>query len=353
MVVSSFVLTGCGGQTLTAEDYNKHGLSLAGQGKYDSAVKEYTKAIKLAPQNADYYVNRGDAYYDMEEYDLAIADYTKAIELDPENASARLYSSRGVSYVLMGKYNLAIADFTKVIELDPNNGASYIARGIAYRANGQLDLAIADFTIAIELSTDPEDIAFAKKKLEEINNILVTPPPLDGVEENGEGGSLFTGDWESPYPCKYYELSDEDRQGEVTANFYLHIGYYDGFLAGSNWIGAVSRQLVPGADEFFVWSVLVPLADKPGYYLGPLDFNTRPFPGEEPETTVAISGNTMTVDTLVVGNYTQRIAFTLVSNDSRFKGKDTLYVTLTFIRHTDNWIFPNESDPNAIVLVRK
>jgi hypothetical protein len=106
--------------TLTAEEYNQRGMSLAEQGKYNDAVKEYTKAIKLDPQNVDYYVNRGIAYLNMKEYDLAIADFDKAIELDPKNEVA--YANRGCAYANKGGFyiNLAIADFNMIRMLSKN-----------------------------------------------------------------------------------------------------------------------------------------------------------------------------------------------------------------------------------------
>jgi hypothetical protein len=311
LILPVMVLSGCGpsAQTQAIEHYNK-GNALYDEGNYDGAIAEYNKAIELDPNYERAYYNRGLAYYKEELYDLAIADCNKAIELAPNNT--KNWTLRGVILCQFDRYEEAMECFNKAIELDPSNET----------AQHNKDVLIA--------AGVPETGAGGEQ--------VVT-------QGQGGGGSPFIGDWESLTPCVYYELSDEERCGKVTANFYLHIDYYDGFLTGSNWMEVVSRQFVPGADEFFVWSVLVPLEGKPGYYLGPLDFNTRSFPGEAPETTATISGDTLTVDTLVVGNYTQRIIFKLVN-------EDTLYVTLTFIRITDNWIFPKESDRDAIVLVR-
>ncbi len=63
---------------------------------YWKAIDDYTKAIKLNPQDAAAYYNRGIAYDDLGEYQKAIDDYTKAIELAPQDASAYYY--RGIAY---------------------------------------------------------------------------------------------------------------------------------------------------------------------------------------------------------------------------------------------------------------
>lgn len=77
--------TGCPEQlTLTAQEYNQRGMSLANQGKNEDAVKDYTRAIKLDANDPQFYVNRGIAYLNMQEFDLAISDFDKAIELSKD-----------------------------------------------------------------------------------------------------------------------------------------------------------------------------------------------------------------------------------------------------------------------------
>jgi hypothetical protein len=168
--------TGCTEKlTLTAEEYNQRGVSLANQGKYEDAIKDYTRAIKLDSKNAQFYYNRGVAYINLEKYDLAIADFTKAIEIDPTDAK------------------------------------NYVARGIAYRVNGQKDMAIADFTVAIGFSTNSDLTAFARKKLEEITNTPVVTPPDSGVGKTPASGatSSLIGLWN----CSF-EITEQLSQKE-------------------------------------------------------------------------------------------------------------------------------------------
>jgi len=47
----------------------------------------------------------------LEEYDRAIADYTEAIRLNPEHADA--YYNRGISYKKLGQYDQACEDIQK------------------------------------------------------------------------------------------------------------------------------------------------------------------------------------------------------------------------------------------------
>ena len=57
-------------------------------GLYDKAIDDYTEAIKLNPNLAETYYNRGISFYYTGDYQLALKDYDKAIELDPNNQRA-------------------------------------------------------------------------------------------------------------------------------------------------------------------------------------------------------------------------------------------------------------------------
>ena len=53
--------------------------------EYKKAIDDYSKAIDIEPENAEYYCNRGRVYSIIGEYDKALADYGRAIELEPNN----------------------------------------------------------------------------------------------------------------------------------------------------------------------------------------------------------------------------------------------------------------------------
>jgi Flp pilus assembly protein TadD len=45
----------------------------------NKAIKDFTKALKLSPNDVDIYTERGVAYYANKEYNKAMADFIKAI----------------------------------------------------------------------------------------------------------------------------------------------------------------------------------------------------------------------------------------------------------------------------------
>ena len=56
---------------------------------YDQAIADYTQAIRLNPNYALAYYNRGNVYYRKGDYDRAIADYEAVLRINPNDADAR------------------------------------------------------------------------------------------------------------------------------------------------------------------------------------------------------------------------------------------------------------------------
>ena len=74
-----------------------------------------TKAIKLYPQYAIAYNNRGLAKYNLKDYRGAIDDYTKAIEIDPELYLT--YTRRSIVLKIVGDLKGGCKDWKKAVDL--------------------------------------------------------------------------------------------------------------------------------------------------------------------------------------------------------------------------------------------
>ena len=136
--------------------YNNRGAAYAEKGEIDRALIDYDEAVKLNPESANAYANRGDVYRIKGDVDRAIEDCTTAINLDSECPVA--YHNRGFAYVEKEKIDLAIEDYNKAIKLgfihDSDLAKVYYNLGIAYRKKDDLDIAIEKYTKAAQLKRD-------------------------------------------------------------------------------------------------------------------------------------------------------------------------------------------------------
>jgi LysM repeat protein/Flp pilus assembly protein TadD len=144
-----------------AEAAFEKGIEFGKQNKFQKAIEFFDKAIKLAPNRADFFASRGHAHYYLAQYPKAIDDYTKAIEKNPTFALA--YSMRGLSRARSDRYPQAIEDFNKAIGLGPNEADYYKGRGFTYLRLKQYGPMCQDYQKACSLG-DCELLESVKKE---------------------------------------------------------------------------------------------------------------------------------------------------------------------------------------------
>jgi tetratricopeptide (TPR) repeat protein len=144
-----------------AEAYNNRGNAYSDLGQYQRAIEDYNEAIHLKPDNAFAYNNRGLAYRDLGQHQHAIEDYNEAIRLKSDNAFA--YNNRGVTYGDLGQYQRAIEDYNETIRIKPDGADAYHNRGNAYFEQANKSLGCQDAQKACELG-DCKLLEFAKGK---------------------------------------------------------------------------------------------------------------------------------------------------------------------------------------------
>ena len=144
-----------------AEAAFEKGIEFGKQNKFQKAVEFFDKAIKLAPNRADFFASRGHAHYYLAQYNKAIDDYTKAIEKNPNFALA--YSMRGLSRARSDHYPQAIEDFNKAITLGPTEADYYKGRGFTYLRLKQYGPMCQDYQKACTLG-DCELLESVKKE---------------------------------------------------------------------------------------------------------------------------------------------------------------------------------------------
>lgn len=157
------------------------------KGRIDLAIEDSEKAMELSRSLAAAFLARALAYQEKAQWDFdaylavgvyedkAIQDLDEVIRLDPNNASA--FRNRGFVNSRRQQYGRAIQDFDEAIRLDPNVAASYFGRAFALRFAAQYERAIADYRKALTLQLDDA----SRKQIGKILKQLGAPPERDAT----------------------------------------------------------------------------------------------------------------------------------------------------------------------------
>ena len=125
----------------------------AGKKLREQALDDLNRTIQLKPDYSEAYGNRGFVYFSAKNYSNSIKDFNRAIELNPNHVQNYVY--RALYWKQIAKdNNRALADYNKALELDPNNAHVYMNRATFYKFNMKnYSLAIEDLTKAIQFET--------------------------------------------------------------------------------------------------------------------------------------------------------------------------------------------------------
>ena len=126
--------------------------------KAEKALSAYDTAVRLQPDYAAVYNNRGNVKNRLGCPDDALTDYDTAIRLNPHFAEA--YYNRGVQKVISEEFDAAIVDFTEAIRLNSDYAEAYAHRGIAQAELENIDEARSDLQTALVLSEQQANADF-------------------------------------------------------------------------------------------------------------------------------------------------------------------------------------------------
>lgn len=116
------------------------------------ALKDYSQAINVMPDDDRLYNQRAQVYYEQEKYDLADKDYQEMISLKAGDVMG--YMGIGRNANAQKRYGDAIKQFDYVVKLDQNYSSAYSFRAESYIGLKKYNEAIDDVITALGIDKD-------------------------------------------------------------------------------------------------------------------------------------------------------------------------------------------------------
>ena len=135
----------------------------------ETQVNALKSVAEREPANAVPRVQLGNAYFDAERYDEAIKWYTDALRLQPNDVN--VITDLGVCYYYSNQPDKALEMFDKSLKLDPKHAKTLLNLGIV-KAFGKQDLQGASeaWQQVIKLAPDSPEAQAAKRALDSLQS---------------------------------------------------------------------------------------------------------------------------------------------------------------------------------------
>jgi len=104
---------------MQAEQLKRQGNTALQEGHMEEAIRLYSEAIRLDPDNHILYSNRSAAYAKLQEYEKALEDAEKTVTLKPDWAKG--YSRMGTTLLFLRRYSEAEEVYLNGLKCNPDN----------------------------------------------------------------------------------------------------------------------------------------------------------------------------------------------------------------------------------------
>jgi tetratricopeptide (TPR) repeat protein len=118
--------------------------------QYTEALTAYEKALRLDPNDALAYGNKGYVLNKLERYEEALVACEQALLLNSKDVVA--YVNKGQALNELERYEEALVACEQAIRLDPKNAATYVNKGYALNQLNLYEEALAAYEQAIRLN---------------------------------------------------------------------------------------------------------------------------------------------------------------------------------------------------------
>lgn len=140
--------------------WNNRGNALLELGRVEDALQSFARATVLQPDYAEAFYNRGNALLDLNRCEEALQSYERALAIAPDYAQA--HYNRGNALLALQRPAQALESLDRALKLDPGDAQALSNRGNALLALGRGFEAIDSYDRALALAPDLADAHYAR-----------------------------------------------------------------------------------------------------------------------------------------------------------------------------------------------
>lgn len=129
---------------------------------YENALKSYNQALKIDPDNATLWSNKGCVLNKLGCFKEAISSCDKAESLNQRHPFPNPLRHKGEALIQLGRYDEAHKCFDAALEEDSNYAEAWSSKGQLYNRQNNCEKALVCFEKAITLSPDLEEAKTGK-----------------------------------------------------------------------------------------------------------------------------------------------------------------------------------------------
>ena len=206
------------------------------------ALKDYSQAINIVPDDDRFYNQRAQVYYEQGKYDLADKDYLKMISLKEGDVMG--YMGIGRNANAQKRYEDAIKQFDYVVKLEPNYSSAYSFRAESYIGLKKYNEAIDDVISALGIDRDRKAFYELQELADSAFEQIVAKLKVQKIKEPNEQswdydlGIVYERAAKYNKAIAYYKESLEKESNIITASrissCYDDLGDYDKALEYCN-----------------------------------------------------------------------------------------------------------------------
>jgi len=137
-----------------AETHNNLGNTLSDQGNYDEAIDHYKAALRIKPGYAEARNNLGNVLVNQGRFKEAAGHFYKALEINPDNSD--VHFNLGNTLIRLGEPESAIRHFSEAVRINPEDSGAHYNLGNALMRQGQAEKAIPHYSEALRIR--PRDV---------------------------------------------------------------------------------------------------------------------------------------------------------------------------------------------------